>query len=252
MSDETKSLEILIKTTAELSGAKEAESQLERVAAQAAALNAAGHDAAAQRAIFENFSAPDGAERSAAAVSSGEAPRLALNSQRTADLTREKNQDLGGPAGPVEVEDRNSRDEAARPKIAAFDERSSAPESPDSESAGIAEKTPDETERARGEAAPPANAVPGETSPAKPGVEAARNWDSAGAAFAVPQSLERHAQALATAGEQLRQALEQNTAETVALLQRLINVAGEGQSRLGALARRVEELEGRVRDSMNR
>ena len=125
-------------------------------------------------------------------------------------------------------------------------------ETPDADGERIPARTPDEAEPARDEATPQAKAVPRGQPPAKPGVEAGREWDSVAAAFAVPQGMERQAEAIRAAGERLRAALEQNGEATLALLQRLLAVAGDGSRKLGKLERRLAELEGRLRGSLNR
>ena len=125
-------------------------------------------------------------------------------------------------------------------------------ETPDSDGERIPARAPDETELARDEEAPQAKAVPRGQPPAKPGVEAGHEWDSVEAAFAAPQSMERQAQAILAAGDRLRAALEQNGEATLALLQRLLTIVGDGNRKLGEVERRLAELEGRMRGSLNR
>ena len=253
MSDETKALEIEIKTKADLSGAKAAEAQLERVATQAEALNAGGNGADTQLEIFGDFGGRKGAERSAAAVSDEEEQRLTQNPQRTADFAREENPDSSdSSAGPGKGRSRDTRDEAARPGIAAFDDRQSGLETRDADGGEVPDHPISQTGPVRDEGAPEPAANQSVPSPRERGVQAGREMDFEEPAIAAQLSLDRQAQAIAAVGGQLAAALELNTAEKVALFQRLIQVVGEGQSRLGALARRVEELEGRARGAMNR
>lgn len=79
-----------------------------------------------------------------------------------------------------------------------------------------------------------------------------RQENVGGDTSAVVRAVERQTQAMIAAGEKLRAALEENGAATVSMMQRLLASVGDTNLKLGALDRRLAELEGRVRGALNR
>ena|ERR1700722_15793059 len=281
MSDSDKSLEILIKTKADLAGAKEAEAQLEQDIAKAKALGEA-YEAletrlkSVRKAIVESQGNDEGLNgRSPSTLTfsrspSDTSPLTPLPSERRGEPEARQGNDaeamrenglLGWAKAGVDAlrlafEAIPKFFGTARSSIAASAERQDNLSRQDKPQQA-AEKTGNIAMPGLNPTIEPLPSFSGgveKPSPPAPLPSDGRGWrqapgqeenDIAG------QSAESHSQAIQFSGERIRAALEQNTQITVSLFNRTLELIDQQNRKLGEVDRRIAELGGQIKSLKN-